>query len=80
MSFMSRDEMSVFLQILTKRSGFLSCGHGGAENGENRENNGSFFGKRGQKRLRPEIQRNDERFRKILQHKRVSKHIKDPPR
>jgi hypothetical protein len=38
----------------------------GAENGENRENNGPFFGKRGQKRLRPEIQRSDERFRKTL--------------
>ena len=77
---MSRDEMSVFLQFLTMRSGFLSCGHGGAENGENRENNGPFFGKRGQERLRPKKQRNDERFRKKLQHKRFSEHIKHPPR
>ena len=80
MSFMMRDEMSVFLQFLTKRSGFLSCGHGGAENGENRENNGPFFGKRGQERLRPKIQRNDEDSRNTLQHKRFSKRIKVPPR
>ena len=39
-----------------------------------------FLGKRGQERLRPKIQRNDECFRKMLQHKRFSKHIKVLPR
>ena len=47
----------------------------GAENGENRENNGPFFGKRGQERLLQIIQRNDERFRKALQQKRLGERI-----
>lgn len=47
----------------------------GAENGENRENNGPFFGKRGQERLLQIIQRNDERFRKALQHKHLGERI-----
>ena len=52
----------------------------GAENGENRENNVPFFGKRRQERLRPKIQRNDECFHNTLKHKRFSEHIKRPLR